>query len=257
MLEVRPSHDDEIDIFELFETLWLGKWLISAFVAISVLLSGGFLFSATPIYESKINFSIQTPIEYYPNGNVKYDFKEMFYSKSMFDTWKSENEKSELVYKDFRITKTINGFMFAKEKQELLAYFVEDKNNESLSALVIKTKKVVLLNEFYKYLNFINNKLTSFYLLREKKALKNLQAFENFVQDTNRSTYLVMNSRFIFAIENGSRVMMLNHPTFPKKTSPKFILIISLSIVLGGIIGAVIVLVNNKIRKRKEIVSKV
>lgn len=257
MLEVRPSHDDEIDIFELLKTLWFGKRLISAFVAISLLLSGSFLFIATPIYESKINFSIQTPVPYYSNENLKYDFKGMFYSKSMFDTWKSENEKSELVYKDFRITKVINGFMFAKEKQDLFAYLVEDKKNKNSSTLVVKTNKLVLINEFFKYLNFINNKLTSNYLLREKKVLKNLQEIENSKQDSNNRPNLEMISRFIIAIENGSRVMILNYPSFPKKTSPKIIKIISLSIVLGGMIGAVIVLVNNKIRKRKESVSKV
>jgi hypothetical protein len=257
MLEVRPSHDDEIDIFELFETLWLGKWLIGTFVAISLLLSGGFLFIATPVYESKINFSIQTPIPYYTNENLKYDFEGMFYSKSMFDTWKSENEKSELDYKDFRITKVINGFMFAKEKQDLLAYLVEDKENKSSSTLVVKTNKLVLINEFFEYLRFINNTLTSNYLLREKKVLKILQEIKKSEKDNDSRTYLEMISRFVIAIENGSRVMILNHPSFPKKTSPKIKLIIPLSIVLGGMIGAVIVLVNNKIRKRKESVSKV
>ena len=34
---------DEIDFFELFQTLWDGKWLISAFVAIAVLLGGGYI----------------------------------------------------------------------------------------------------------------------------------------------------------------------------------------------------------------------
>ena len=43
MTEVRPPYDDEIDLFELFETLWRGKWLISALVAISVL--SGFVYS--------------------------------------------------------------------------------------------------------------------------------------------------------------------------------------------------------------------
>ena len=49
----------------------------------------------------------------------------MFYSKSVFEGWKTENEKSELVYDDFTITKVINGFMFAKEKGDLLANIVE------------------------------------------------------------------------------------------------------------------------------------
>jgi uncharacterized protein involved in exopolysaccharide biosynthesis len=60
MTDVRTPYDDEIDLFELVETLWRGKWLISALVAISVLLGGGFLFITTPIYESKLVFSIET-----------------------------------------------------------------------------------------------------------------------------------------------------------------------------------------------------
>ena len=84
-----------------------------------------------------------------------------------------------------------------------------------------------------------------------------MQSIGDSEQESGQRTDLEMISRFIIAIENGSRVMILNYPSFPKKTSPKIILIISCSIVLGGMIGSVIVLVNNKIRKRKESVSKV
>ena len=41
MSEMNQVQDDEIDLFELFETLWDGKWLISAFVAIALLVGGG------------------------------------------------------------------------------------------------------------------------------------------------------------------------------------------------------------------------
>ena len=126
MLEVRPSHDDEIDFFELFETLWLGKWLISAFVAISVLLSGGFLFITTPIYESKINFSVDMKVWYHKDKSINNDFIRMFYSKIMFDAWKSENEKSELVYKDFSNTGHHQLFLLRKIKgyQKLICFFI-------------------------------------------------------------------------------------------------------------------------------------
>ena len=52
MNEINQVQDDEIDLFELFQTLWDGKWLISAFVAIAVLLGGGFLLSKT-LYTSQ------------------------------------------------------------------------------------------------------------------------------------------------------------------------------------------------------------
>ncbi len=54
MSEVRQTYDDEIDLFELFQTLWDGKWLISAFVAMAVLFGGLFLSLQDTIYESKL-----------------------------------------------------------------------------------------------------------------------------------------------------------------------------------------------------------
>ena len=39
----QPRQDDEIDLFEMFETLWTGKWIIIAFVGIS--LASGFTFN--------------------------------------------------------------------------------------------------------------------------------------------------------------------------------------------------------------------
>ena len=45
MPDSRPLPDDEIDLFELFETLWKGKWLIVACIAVASL--GGFAFTKT------------------------------------------------------------------------------------------------------------------------------------------------------------------------------------------------------------------
>ena len=56
--EMNQVQGDEIDLFQLFQTLWDGKWLIRAFVAIAVLLGGGFLLSKDAVYESKFIYSI-------------------------------------------------------------------------------------------------------------------------------------------------------------------------------------------------------
>ena len=38
-----PTFDDEIDLFELFESIWQGKWLVAASVVVSALFGGLFL----------------------------------------------------------------------------------------------------------------------------------------------------------------------------------------------------------------------
>ena len=51
MSDVRPTYDHEIDLFEFFKTLWDGKWLISAFVALAILIGFGYSQVAEPKYD--------------------------------------------------------------------------------------------------------------------------------------------------------------------------------------------------------------
>jgi hypothetical protein len=251
MPEVSQLNDDEIDLFELFETLWRGKWFISGFVAISVLLGGGFLFITTPIYESKLVFLVENAPPFYEPEKVESDFKKLFYTKSSFEGWKSENAQSELDFEEFNITEVINGFTFVKEEGDLLANIVKEK---SLSALVVKANKLSLLNEFFDYENFVNNKLTSDYVLRAKDELKVIGT--GFDVTSLMARHELAINRFIVSAERGSKVMALNPPTFPKKISPKIKLTLASSIVLGGMIGVMYVLVFNAIRKRKVVLSR-
>ena len=57
MSEVRPPHDDEIDLFEIFETLWDGKWkiILTTFVAAII----GVVFSVV----KPNSFEVSTPIQ--------------------------------------------------------------------------------------------------------------------------------------------------------------------------------------------------
>jgi len=88
MSEVRPTYDDEIDLFEFFETLWDGKWLISAFVAIALLLGSGFLLLKDSVYESKLIYSVDTIPPFYEENEVSTNFQNKFYSVSVFEEWK-------------------------------------------------------------------------------------------------------------------------------------------------------------------------
>ena len=49
--------DDEIDLFELFQTLWDGKWLISAFVVLATLIGFGYSQVAQPKYDVSVPYT--------------------------------------------------------------------------------------------------------------------------------------------------------------------------------------------------------
>ena len=57
MSEVSQSNDDEIDLFELFETLWHGKWKIIVTTVIATLVGIAFILSKPNLYE--VSTSIQ------------------------------------------------------------------------------------------------------------------------------------------------------------------------------------------------------
>lgn len=67
-----PKHDDEIDLFELFETLWDQKFLIVGISFICGLLGSAWAFLSTPTYEAEvrllpaetINLAKYNPVEY-------------------------------------------------------------------------------------------------------------------------------------------------------------------------------------------------
>lgn len=51
--EVRPAYaDDEIDLVELMQTIWDGKWLVAAFAAVAVALGGAFAFLKPAVFEA-------------------------------------------------------------------------------------------------------------------------------------------------------------------------------------------------------------
>lgn len=54
----QPSYsvDDEIDLFELAETVWKGKWIIVAAVCLSLVVAGAAVWRIEPVYKSSVTF---------------------------------------------------------------------------------------------------------------------------------------------------------------------------------------------------------
>ena len=149
MNQINQVHDDEIDLFELFQTLWDGKCLITAFVAIAVLLGGSFLLLKEAVYESKLIYSIHTLPPFYAENKASTDFSNKFYSASVFDEWKQNNSNTTLVFEDFSTTEVVDGIVFTKDEDERLATLQS-------SFVLIKSNQLPILNDFFKYAKHIN-----------------------------------------------------------------------------------------------------
>lgn len=54
MSQELPQYDDEIDLFELFETLWDQKFLIAGISLACGLIGTAWAFLSTPTYEAEV-----------------------------------------------------------------------------------------------------------------------------------------------------------------------------------------------------------
>lgn len=98
MSEIRSPYDDEIDLFELFAVLWDGKWFIGVFVAVTLSISGGVLLVKDAVYESKLTYEAANLPPFVDQAAALSDFRTMFYAKDTFDSWKSVNETSRILF---------------------------------------------------------------------------------------------------------------------------------------------------------------
>jgi len=256
MSEVRPTYDGEIDLFEFFETLWGGKWLISAFVAISLLLGSGFLLLKDAVYESKLVYSVDTLPPFYGANKASTDFQNKFYSASVFEEWKKNNDHTSLVFEDFSSTEVVQGYVLSKSEDKLLATLASE--NKGGSFLLVKSNQLPILDDFFEYATHINVLLRDEYVVRAKEELTIIDArFKDLITaDSNVVNTVLSIDRYIVSAEKGASVLAIQRPTKPKKVSSKSSLILAMSIVLGGMVGVFFILVRNAITKRKEQLAK-
>lgn len=252
MSDQLPVHDDEIDLFELFQTLWGGKWLIGVFVAFSLLLGGSYAFFKTPIYESRINYSVDMLPPYYEEKKAVSDFRKAFYSQNNFDSWKKDTLNSVLIFDDFNNVELVDGFIMSKDEDDQLLYLKSDKDN--VHSINIKSDQLPILDDAFQYINYINSILTSGYVQRVQYELEIITNRFNDIAASNEIIIenIIAIDRYVASVENGADVFMIKRPTIPEKISPKSSLILVLSAILGGMGGAAVVLIRHAVKKRKQ-----
>lgn len=254
---MKQQNDLEIDLFEMFQALWNGKRLISAFIVISVLLSGPFLFFRDVKYESKVIYSIDTIPPFYMSDRVFADFQQKFLSSSIFENWKRSNNKISLKFEDFSPTEIIDGIVLSKnEASRLLAIKSETANR---SFILIRSNQLSLLKDVFDYADYVNKLLRTEYIARAKDDLNiyrksSANIFNTRDGNTNFLNFLDT-QRYVKLAEQGKHVFTIHRPASPVKKDLSETMIILL-VALGGMVGAMCVLILNAIRKRKQLLTK-
>lgn len=249
---MQKIQDDEIDLFKILQTLWVRKWLIIAFTLIAMLIGSGYIYNTKPTYESQFTYSIDNLPPFYNSSKVLADFRKQFYSKNTFDNWKKNIGKTSLVFEDFSNTKDVNGFVMAKPHNQQLATIKSIRTQKNSKLIIVKTNQLAILEDFFKYANFLSKYLNKEYVERAENELKIMEIRYKDLSSSSIFETVLSIERYVVTAKKQSNLFSISHPTIPKKISPKSRIILLLSLILGGIIGVSYVLISNFISNRKE-----
>ena len=259
MTDTHPHYNDEIDLFELIETLWNGKVVIIAATTMALIIGGLFSIFLPKTYQSSftLEYQLVSPLETMSEINSK--FRRLFHNQKNYQEWKQLNPNSSVTYNEITTTQTIDGFTVAIKPESLFAQFIETKSGNL--NLRVKSNDFKILEDMYLYLQFTDKMLSQRTLLKAKQQTETLQtslstllsATENNIANNENTLISVLNIQsFASELENGNTLYSISRPSFPSKTSLSIRIILLVSLIMGGMIGVAIVLVKNAIQKRRE-----
>ena len=256
--------DDEIDLFELFSVLWEGKWAIISFTLIAMIFGGAYAVykerNQVFRYQSTIAFTVKNLPPFYDTNDTNnsfLDFRALFYSAPEFEAWQASNPKATIDFGDISLTQVVDGVELASNSEWV---------NLDANGLRLNTNDLQVLDGFHSYLSSLNETLARQYIVRTLDEINYIERrFKDFwatdVALRDQVLILLQHSNavrelesYVERAEGGAHVFEISRPTPPVVTSaaPKTNLIVALSIVLGGFVGAAYVLLRSAIRRRSE-----
>lgn len=238
--------DDEIDLFELAESLWRGKALILACALVSSLL---FLAWYGGVYQERWSSEMTLSVDNDNDNDNDNDYtlvynkiQALFFDAGQFQQWHTKQENAHISYAMISPNERVDGFVFAKkEKDRFVSFFMKKKQNSA--GFTVRFNSLDELRDVSDYANYISARLTERYLADAQESLQYIE--QQMVQVKEGRADLVNQrlrlKRFIEQLQSGQPVVSVTHPSLPKKiTNPVLVGVIVLFV--GLAFGAVMVL---------------
>lgn len=225
-------YDDEIDLFELLETLWLEKKTIF----LSVLIAIGLFGSAYALMSKKMTSDIALDVSSFQDNIAKCydDFSSVFFNPSVFEQWK-QSSQSSLDYDVIAKSHVVDGIVVAKKKKSVS--FVKDKKNNTAKIQVV-FKDVKDLLAIDGYVDYVNQRVSRAYLTEGRDNLIDIQEQMKATKEVDAQLVQAMLSikNYVKDLEKSGFIFDKSYPTQPsKKVKPSIFAI--LSVFVGVLVG--------------------
>lgn len=250
MSSKQTSQDDDKDLLDSLKHIWNHKFLI-ILITTSSLICVNILYNIKePTYVSKIFYKADNIPPFYKHHKLYSDFEKMFYDRSNFDNWSRIVEKNLLSFDDFSKEMKLNGVTLLQDEEYQQALFKFEKKKGQF--IRIKSNDLEILNQFFKYSDYINQILTKKYEIRAKKELSIIETrFKDFSTANDEIMSIILEiDRYIDATKKGSTIMMIERPSLPSHSMPRKTTVLLVTLILSTVASTIIALILGYIREK-------
>lgn len=234
----------DIEILSLIKSLKKNKFIYLFSIVSSILLASIYLNFIKSKYETEIEYNLNINSNFLDILDINNDFINSIYSNLYFQEWKKDNQDSLLTFEDIAPYQKINDFYFKKINETLLIDVIHSKTNDFKNTLIIRTGDLILIEDIFNYINFLNVSFSKDYLFKIKNEINNYFLLNEIFLKKNEpnqiNTFDNSSKSLEFFYNNDTKIFNFSYPSLPKKIFPNTNLIIILSIFFGIFSGFII-----------------
>jgi hypothetical protein len=226
------------------------------FLVIGGLAGGLYALAIVETYEITLKYKVYEAPPFRPEEQIYTDIERQFYDRSTVAIWKEANPNSTLNFKLIDDPKVIDGIAFQREAEDRFIVLSPD-------SVLVKTDNVGLALEVASYLRFVAAKLVDVY---QAKAIKQRDLLKRLPRINSSNAILVeelpifdrASSLDDYLDDNldGAELLRISRPMEPAITSAPKRLVLTISVIIGGVVGVIFVLARSAFRKRSSAINK-
>ena len=238
---------DEIDLFRLLETLWRGKWQIIIMTALSLCVGFAFVTLSEKEFQSRSHLSVLAKAPGQTETGVLLHYRNAILNEATYAPYLATSGAQHLTKDDFETTEEIQGFRYQRDDKDILF----SMTHQTIFIRSGDQNKIADLSRYFAHVS------TAETAKQVKKAKEELELLRTLMERDRIDLSLLldeeMNLReFISMFEDGHSQLSLSAPTFPDQIAPRTFLVLVMSILIGGFVSVMLVLLRAAIQNRRS-----
>ncbi len=251
MTHEHSSYSDELDLFDLFETLLDGKRLLFVFLASAMVICGAWIVFDEPEYITTVKYNVDQKPPFIEGGRLFNDFSTSLADPQNFISWKEGQPDTELVVGHIDNRALINGAYFSKSEET--QFLSLDAAN-----IYIRSGDNKLIFETLDFVKFVSRRLAEDYVAAAQSELSRISEIETTLLSrlpSGSDAFAILDNvldihRYLEMAKRLDHLHVFSDPKPPVKQNISDVNKLVLALTSGLMFGVVFILIRRAYRLR-------